>query len=92
MELREQLHSWEQSKKAVHQEQSYYKKIMEGSEKGCEWRLGAIVNKIEISNPKVSLINDINTPHNPTSANILEIIYSSANVHLERQATPTITL
>ena len=24
-----------------------------GSEKGCEWRLGAIYNKIKIGNPKL---------------------------------------
>ena len=44
------------SKKAVHQDDAYYKKRMRGSEKGCELQLGAIVNKIEIGKPKISLI------------------------------------
>ena len=39
------------SKKAGHQDDAYYKKRMVGSEKGCEWWLGAIVDKIKISNP-----------------------------------------
>ena len=79
------------SKKAGHQEESYYKKRMGGSEKGCEWRLGEIVNKIEISNPKISFIHYIGIPHNPTSTNILAIADSDANIHLARQATPTIS-
>ena len=32
-----------------------------------------IVNKFEINNPKISLINYIDTPPNPTSTNMLEI-------------------
>ena len=43
-----------------------------------------MVNKIEISNPKISLINYIDTPPNPTSTNMLETTDSAANVHLER--------
>ena len=62
---------------------------MGGSEKGCEWRLGAIVNKIEISNRKISLINYIDNPPNPTSTNMLANSDSGANTHLSRQATPT---
>ena len=65
------------------------KKGMDGSEKGREWRLGAIDNKIKISNSKISLINHIYTPPNPTSTNMLEISDSGANIHLSRQATPT---
>ena len=65
------------------------KKGMDGSEKGREWRLGAIDNKIKISNSKISLINLIYTPPNPTSTNMLEISDSGANIHLSRQATPT---
>ena len=77
------------SNKAGHKDDAYYKKIMGGSEKVCEWRLGAIVNKIEISNPKISLINYINTPPNPTSNNMIAIADSGMNIHLEKQATPT---
>ena len=62
---------------------------MGGSEKGCEWHLGAIVNKVEICNPKISLINYINTPPNPTSTSMLSNSDSGANIHLSRQATPT---
>ena len=63
--------------------------MMDGSEKGCEWRLGAIDNKIKISNPEISLINLINTPPNPTSTNMIKIADSGANIHLAKQATPT---
>ena len=62
---------------------------MGGSEKGFEWRLGAIDNKIKISNPKISLINHIDTPPNSTSTNMLAIADSGATIHLERQSTPT---
>ena len=57
---------------------------MGGSEKGCEWWLGAIVNKIEISNPKISLIYYIDTPPNSTSDNMLAIADSDANIQLEK--------
>ena len=77
------------SNKAVHQYEAYYKKRMGVSEKGCEWWLGAIFNKIEISKPKISWINYINTPPNPNITNILAITDSGANIHLARQATPT---
>ena len=60
------------------------------SKKGCELHLGAIVNKIEISNPKISLINYIDTPPNPTITSMLEITESGANIHLARKDTPTI--
>ena len=63
---------------------------MGGSEKGCQWRFGEIFYKIEISNPKISLINYIDTPPNPTSTNMLEIEDSGANIHLSRQATPVL--
>ena len=62
---------------------------MGSSEKGCEWRLGAIDNKIKTSNPKISLINHIDTPPNSTSTNMLAIADSGANIHLARQATST---
>ena len=51
--------------------------------------LGEIVNKIEISNPKISIINYIDNPPNSTSYNMLEIVDSGANIHLSKQATPT---
>ena len=65
---------------------------MGDSEKGCEGRLGAIVNKIEISNPKISLIKYIDTPPNPTRTNMLEIADSGVNKHLTIQVTPTMAL
>ena len=61
---------------------------MGGSEKGCEFQLGAIVNKIKVSNPKNSLLNHIDTPPNPNSTNMLAIADSVENTHLARQATP----
>ena len=76
------------SNKAVHQEEEYYKKSMRGGEKECEWRLGAIVYKIKISNPKIIFINHINTPSNPTCTNMLAIADSVVNIHLAIQATP----
>ena len=75
--------------KAGYQEESYYKKILGGSEEGCKWRLGAIINKIEISNPKISLINCIGTPPNYPSNNTLAIADSGVNIHLEKQDTTT---
>ena len=50
---------------------------------------GAIFDKIKISNPRISLINHINNPPNPTSTNMLEIAYSGVNIHPAIQATPT---
>ena len=58
------------------------------SEKGSERRLWAIANKIKSSNPKISLINHIDTPPNPTSTNMVAITDSGENIHLARQATP----
>ena len=46
-------------------------------------------NRIKISNPKIILINHINTPPNPTSTTMLTIADSGENIHLARQATPT---
>ena len=57
---------------------------MDVSEKGWEWQLGAIFNKFEIINPKISLINYINTPPYPTSTNMLEIVDAGANIHLAK--------
>ena len=79
------------SNKSVHQDEACYKKRLGGREKGCEWRLGEAMNKIEIRNPKISLINCINTPPNPTSNNILEIADLGANIHLSKQATTTMS-
>ena len=57
-------------------------KILGGSNKGWECRLGAEMNKIETSKPNISLINFIDTPPNPSSNNMLAIIESGANIHL----------
>ena len=61
---------------------------MGGSEDVREQRLGAIVNKIEIGNPKIILINYIDTPPNPTSNNMLETADSGANINVEKKSTP----
>ena len=58
-------------KKAGHHNEVYYKKRVGGSEKECEWRLGAIFNQFEISNPKIILRNHIDTTPNPTITNML---------------------
>ena len=76
-------------KKSGHKEEAYYKKRLSGIKKGCECRLGAIINKIEISNPKINLIKYIRNPPNPTSNNMLEIADSGANIHLSKQSTTT---
>ena len=58
-----------------------------GSEKGCERQSGAIDNTI-----KISLINYIDKPPNPTSTNILAIADSNEIIHLARKVTPTMAL
>ena len=62
---------------------------MDRSEKGCEWRLGVIINKIEISTNKINLINYIYTQPNPTSNIMLAMANSGVNIHLAKQATST---
>ena len=47
------------------------------------------MNKIEIINPKISLINCINTSTNPPSNHMLAITFSGVNIHLSKQATTT---
>ena len=47
------------------------------------------MNKIEISNPNISLINYINNPPNTPSNNMLTIADSGANIHLAKQTTNT---
>ena len=42
-----------------------------------------------MSKPKISLINYIDTPHNPTITNMIAIADSGANIHLSRQTTHT---
>ena len=56
------------------------------NEKVREWRLGEIVNKIVIGNPKISLTNYNNTPTNTTSNKMLAIKDSGANIHLEKNS------
>ena len=48
------------------------------------------MNKIKISNPKIILIDFLESPPNSTSNNMLEISDSGANIHLEKQGTTTI--
>ena len=43
--------------------------------------------KIEIYTPKLSLINNIGTPHNSPSKQTLAITDSGANMHLSKQST-----
>ena len=45
------------------------------------------MNKIEISHPKISFKNCIDTPPITTIKNMLKIAYSGANIHLTKQAT-----
>ena len=45
------------------------------------------MNKIEIINPKISLINCIDTPPNPPGTNMLAIADSGTNTHLEKRST-----
>ena len=52
----------------------------------------AKINKIEISNPKISLINCIGTPPNSPSKNKLSIEDSGVNIHLAKQSTKKIPL
>ena len=61
------------SKKDGHQDEAYNKKRLGEIEKGCKWRIGVTMNKIETSNPKISLIYFIDTPPNTASNNIPEI-------------------
>ena len=49
------------------------------------------MNKIEIGDPKISLIHFIGTPPNPPSNNILAIIDLGANIHVAKQATTTMS-
>ena len=49
------------------------------------------MNKIEMSTPKLSLINNIETPTNYPSNQTLAITDSGANTHLSKQATKTMT-
>ena len=49
------------------------------------------MNKIESSNPKISLINGIDTQPNPSSKNMLEITESGDNIHIEKNQSTTTT-
>ena len=65
---------------------------MGGSEKGCELRFGAIVDKPKISLPKISLTYNIETPYNsPFNTNIV-ILYYGDNIHFSNIATPITAL
>ena len=64
---------------------------MGGSKKGFDWRLGAIDNKVEIINPKNSLLDYIKTRPNPSSTNMLNIADSGVNIHITKQTTHTMT-
>ena len=77
------------SKKAGHNEEAYYKKRLGRSEKGCKWWLDAITNKIQISNPKIFLMNFIGTPPDSPINNILSIAESGTNIHPEKLDTTT---
>ena len=47
------------------------------------------MNKIEISKPKISLINCIDIPPNPPSNNMLAIADSGADIHRGKKFTTT---
>ena len=53
--------------------------------------VGATMNKTEMSNPKIILINFIYIAPNTTSNKMLEIIGSGANIYQAKQSTNTIT-
>ena len=72
-----------------HKEESYYKKRLGGIKKGCKRQLRATMDKIEIRNPKISLINCIGIPPNDPSKNMLAISDAGANIHPEKQFTTT---
>ena len=48
-----------------------------------------MTNKIEMSTPKISLINNIGNPPNSPKKYTLSIAEPGANAYLENQATPT---
>ena len=58
------------AKKSGHREEAYYKKRLGGRRKGYEWWLGSIINKTEISNPRIVVVNCIGTPPNYPSNNM----------------------
>ena len=45
------------------------------------------MNKIKISAPKLSLLNNIRTPPNSHITQMLEITYSYVNTHISKQST-----
>ena len=47
------------------------------------------MNKIKMSTPKISLINNIRTPTNSSIKYTLEIAYLGTSIHLANQPTPT---
>ena len=47
------------------------------------------MNKIKVITPKRSLIDNIGTPSNSPSKCTLAIVDSGENVHIAKQATPT---
>ena len=75
------------SKKNGNKEEAEYKKNNWGSEKGVQMAVMGDNNKIEISTPKLSLIDNIWTPCNSPSKQTLEIADSGVNIHLSKQAT-----
>ena len=77
------------AKKTGHREYACYKKRLNGSENRCKWWLEAINNKIEISNPKISLINCIRTPPISPCKKTIEISDSGANIYTSKQKTTT---
>ena len=77
------------SKKPWHQEEAYHKKLLSVRKKGCKWRLGEIINKIKIRNPKINLINCIGAQPNSPSNNTLSIADSSTSIHPAKQVTTT---
>ena len=70
-----------------HNKEEYYKKQLVKIKKMCGWQLGAIINKIGISNPIISLINFIGTPPTYHNKNTLAISDSGINIYQEIRAT-----
>ena len=50
------------------------------------------MNKIKISTPRISLINNIGNPSNYPKKYTLEMAESGVNIHISNEATPRMAL
>ena len=70
------LKKWSTFKTFYHQTHQEQSRVVTTTSKG------AVINKIEISNPKISLMKFIGKPPNFSGENTLELADSGANIHL----------